>query len=131
MQARSQYEEAQKQLDDLHKIGREQALNPNGQLAAAKGKFLGAQALLSYSRLRVPSMVRDRSGLSILAACRRQISAVAHGNGSFEANCKSAHRAVGSSRTKSGDAAETQLPGLDEKVKGRVSSVNPAVDPGR
>ena len=54
-QARSQYEQAQKQLDDLHRIGKQQALkSANGQLAAAKGKFLGAKALLSYSEIRSP-----------------------------------------------------------------------------
>ena len=50
-------------LDDLQKIGREQALkSATGQLSAAKGKYLGAQAQLSYSEIRSPidGVVTDR-----------------------------------------------------------------------
>jgi HlyD family secretion protein len=131
MQARSQYEQAQKQLDDLHKIGREQALkSANGQLAAAKGKFLGAQALLSYSEIKSPidGVVTERPQYpGELAAANQPLLTVMD----LSKLIAKAHIAQSEAfALKVGDPAEMQLPGLDEKVKGRVSLVSPAVDPG-
>src|SRR5262249_29939290 len=55
VQARSQYQQAQKALDDLRRVGKEQALKTaGGQLSAAKGKLLSAEAQLSYSEIRSP-----------------------------------------------------------------------------
>jgi HlyD family secretion protein len=131
MQARSQYEQAQKQLDDLHKIGKEQALkSANGQLAAAKGKFLGAQALLSYSEIKSPidGVVTERPQYpGELAAANQPLLTVMD----LSKLIAKAHIAQTEAVSlKVGDAAELQLPGVDEKVKGRVSLVSPAVDPG-
>jgi HlyD family secretion protein len=131
MQARSQYEQAQKQLDDLHRIGKEQALkSANGQLAAAKGKFLGAQALLSYSEIKSPidGVVTERPQYpGELAAANQPLLTVMD----LSKLIAKAHIAQTEAVSlKVGDAAELQLPGVDEKVKGRVSLVSPAVDPG-
>src|SRR4030095_2572866 len=50
VQARSQYQQAQKQLDDLHRVGKQQALKTaGGQLSAAQGKLLMAEGQLHYS----------------------------------------------------------------------------------
>jgi len=62
-QARSQYQQAQKQLDDLKNLGEKQALkSAGGQLSAATGKYQGAEAQLSYSEIRSPinGVVTDR-----------------------------------------------------------------------
>jgi HlyD family secretion protein len=131
MQARSQYEQAQKQLDDLHKIGKEQALkSANGQLAAAKGKFLGAQAQLSYSEIKSPidGVVTERPQYpGELAAANQPLLTVMD----LSKLIAKAHIAQTEAvALKVGDPAEMQLPGLDEKVKGRVSLVSPALDPG-
>lgn len=131
MQARSQYEQAQKQLDDLHRIGKEQALkSANGQLAAAKGKFLGAQAQLSYSEIKSPidGVVTERPQYpGELAAANQPLLTVMD----LSKLIAKAHIAQTEAVSlKVGDAAELQLPGVDEKVKGRVSLVSPAVDPG-
>jgi HlyD family secretion protein len=131
IQARSQYEQAQKQLDDLHRIGREQALkSANGQLAAAKGKFLGAQALLSYSEIKSPidGVVTERPQYpGELAAANQPLLTVMD----LSKLIAKAHIAQTEAvALKIGDPAELQLPGSDEKVKGRVSLVSPAVDPG-
>jgi HlyD family secretion protein len=131
MQARSQYEQAQKQLDDLHRIGKEQALkSANGQLAAAKGKFLGAQAQLSYSEIKSPidGVVTERPQYpGELAAANQPLLTVMD----LSKQIAKAHIAQTEAVTlKVGDPAEMQLPGLDEKVKGRVSLVSPALDPG-
>jgi len=45
------------QLDDLKNLGEKQALkSAGGQLSAATGKYQGAEAQLSYSEIRSPSM---------------------------------------------------------------------------
>ncbi len=131
MQARSQYEQAQKQLDDLHRIGKQQALkSANGQLAAAKGKFLGAQALLSYSEIRSPidGVVTERPQYpGELAAANQPLLTVMD----LSKLIAKAHIAqTEAAAIKVGEPAELQLHGVDEKVKGRVSLVSPALDPG-
>jgi HlyD family secretion protein len=131
VQARSQYEQAQKQLDDLHRIGQAQALkSASGQLAAAKGKFLGAQAQLSYSEIRSPidGVVTERPLYpGELAAANQPLLTVMD----LSKLIAKAHIAQTEAvALKVGDPAEMQLPGLEEKVKGRVSLVSPALDPG-
>jgi HlyD family secretion protein len=131
VQARSQYEQAQKQLDDLHRIGQAQALkSAGGQLAAAKGKFLGAEAQLSYSEIKSPidGVVTERPQYpGELAAANQPLLTVMD----LSKLIAKAHIAQSEAAAlKVGDPAEMQLPGLEEKVKGRVSLVSPAVDPG-
>lgn len=131
MQARSQYEQAQKQLDDLHKIGKEQALkSASGQLAAAKGKFLGAQAQLSYSEIKSPidGVVTERPQYpGELAAANQPLLTVMDLSKLIAKAHIAQTEAVG---LKAGDPAVLQLPGSGESVKGRVSLVSPALDPG-
>ncbi len=62
-QARNQYEIAQKHLDSLMAVGKQQELkSAAGQLTSAKGKYLGAKAQLNYSEIRSPidGVVTDR-----------------------------------------------------------------------
>ncbi len=62
-QARAQYQIAQRRLAILQHGGKEQKLRAaSGELAAAKGKYLGAAAQLSYSEIRSPidGVVTDR-----------------------------------------------------------------------
>ena len=131
MQARSQYEQAQKQVDDLHRIGKEQALkSASGQLAAAKGKFLGAQAQLSYSEIKSPidGVVTERPQYPGELAAANQPLLIVMDLSKLIAKAHIAQtEAVG---LKAGDPAELQVPGSGESVKGRVSLVSPALDPG-
>jgi RND family efflux transporter MFP subunit len=62
-QARNQYELAQRHLDALMAVSKEQEVkSAQGQLQSAKGKYLGAAAQLSYSEIRSPisGVVTDR-----------------------------------------------------------------------
>ena len=62
-QARNQSEIAKKHLEALMAIGKQQELKAAaGQLESAKGKYLGAQAQLSYSEIRSPinGFITDR-----------------------------------------------------------------------
>src|SRR5438067_10191260 len=61
--ARNAFEMAQRHLEAMQAIGKQQTIkSATGQLESAKGKFLGAQAQLSYSEIRSPinGVVTDR-----------------------------------------------------------------------
>lgn len=130
-QARSQSEVAQRQLDDLKRLGEQQALkSAGGQLAAARGKYLGAKAQLSYSEIRSPidGVVTDRPLYpGELAAANQPLLTVMNMSRLIAkmhiAQSEASNLAVG-------HPAELKLPALDAPVKGRVSLVSPALDPG-
>ncbi len=130
-QARSQNEQAQKQLVDLNRLGKDQALkSASGQLTAAKGKYLNAKALLSYSEIRSPinGVVTDRPLYEgELAAANQPILTVMNTSKLIGKAHISQNEA---GQLKVGDAAELEVPGADEPVKGRVLLISPALDPG-
>ena len=130
-QARSVNEQAQKQLADLHRIGEQQTLkSAGGQLSAAKGKLLNAQALLSYSEIRSPfdGVVTDRPQFQgELAAANQPLLTVMNMSKLIAKAHISQTEAV---LLKLGNKAEIELPGLDEPIKAKVTLVSPALDPG-
>jgi HlyD family secretion protein len=130
-QARSQYQQAAKQLDDLQRIGRELALkSATGQLAAAKGKYLGAQAQLSYSEIHSPidGVITDRPLFpGELAAANQPLLTVMD---TSKLIAKAHIAAAQAALLKAGDPAKIKLPGNDLDVEGRVTLVSPALDPG-
>jgi HlyD family secretion protein len=131
IQARSQNEQAQRQLADLQRLGKEQALkSAHGSLASSEGKYRGAEALLSYSQIRSPidGVVTDRPLYEgDLATANQPLLTVMNTSRLIaKAHIPQSVAAV----LKVGNAAELRVPGLDEPVKGRVSLVSPALDPG-
>jgi HlyD family secretion protein len=130
-QARNQYEVAQRQLDDLKRLGQEQSLkSATGQLGAAKGKYLGAEAQLSYSEIRSPidGVVTERPLYpGELATANAPLLTVMN-NSKLIAKAHLSQAEAAS--LKVGDQAEINIPGTDDPVKARVSLVSPAVDPG-
>jgi HlyD family secretion protein len=130
-QARSTYEVAQRQLDDLKRLGEKQLLkSASGQFSAAKGKHRGAEALLSYSEIRSPidGVVTDRPQFPGELATANQPLITVMNTSKLIAKAHIAQSEAVS--LKAGNAAELRVPGLDESVKGRVSLVSPALDPG-
>jgi HlyD family secretion protein len=130
VQARSQKDQAQKQLDDLQRLGKEQALkSAGGQLSAAKGKYLNAQAQLSYAEIRSPidGVVTDRPLFpGELATANQPILMVMNTSKLIaKAHISQDEAAL----LKVGNPAELQLAGLEEPIKGRVMLVSPALDP--
>ena len=130
-QARNQYEVTQRQLDDLKRLGQEQSLkSATGQLGAAKGKYLGAQAQLSYSEIRSPidGVVTDRPLYpGELATANIPLLTVMNNSKLIaKAHLSQAQATL----LKVGDQAEITVPGVDQPVQARVSLVSPAVDPG-
>jgi multidrug efflux pump subunit AcrA (membrane-fusion protein) len=130
VQARNQYAIAKRHLETLQAVGNKQELKAAaGQLESAKGKYLGAEAQLSYSEIRSPidGVVTDRplypgemaaAGTAIVTVM--DISAVI-----AKAHIPQADAAL----LKVGDKGTITVPGLDEPVEGKITVVSPALDP--
>src|SRR3989454_12560768 len=131
LQARSQNEQAQKQLADLQRVGKEQALrSAQGSRTSAEGRMKGAQALLSYSKITSPidGVVTDRPLFEGDLATANQPLLTVMNTSRLIAN---AHLPQSEAAIlKVGNSAELKIPGLGEPIKGRVSLVSPALDPG-
>lgn len=129
--ARSKYQQAQKQLDDLHRVGKAQALKTaGGQLAAAKGKLLGAEAQLSYSEIRSPidGVVTDRPLYpGELASANQPLLTVMNTSRLIAKAHIAQAQAV---ELKTGNPASIVLPAEADPVPGKVTVVSPALDPG-
>jgi multidrug efflux pump subunit AcrA (membrane-fusion protein) len=129
-QARNQYAIAKKHLDALMAIGKPQTLkSAKGQLESAKGKYLGAEAQLSYSEIRSPidGVITDRplypgemaaAGTPLLTVM--DISFVI-----AKAHIPQSDAAV----LKVGDNGTMTVPGIEEPIEGKVTVVSPALDP--
>jgi HlyD family secretion protein len=131
LQARSQNEQAQRQLADLQRLGKEQALkSAQGSKESAEGKMRNAEAMLSYSEIRSPidGVVTDRPLYAgDLAVANQPILTVMN----VSRLIAKTHIAQSEAAAlKVGNPAELKIPGLDTPVKGRVSLVSPALDPG-
>jgi HlyD family secretion protein len=131
LQARSQNEQAQKQLADLQRVGKEQTLKSvQGSRASAEGRMRGAEALLSYSRITSPidGVVTDRPLFEgDLAIANQPLLTVMNTSRLIaKAHIAQSEAAV----LKVGNPAELKIPAVEGPVKGRVSLVSPALDPG-
>ena len=131
LQARSQNEQAQKQLADLRRIGQEQGLKAaQGTRESAQGRMFSAEAQLSYSEIRSPidGVVTDRPLYEgDLANANQPILTVMNTSRLIaKAHVPQSQAAI----LKMGNPAELKIAGLDEPLKGRVSLVSPALDPG-
>ncbi len=130
-QARSQYQQAKKQLDDLKNLGEKQALkSAGGQLSAWTGKYRGAEAQLSYSEIRSPinGVVTDRPLYPGELATANQPLLTVMDISKLIAKTHIAQSEAAVLRV--GNPAELRVAGLDDPVKGRVTLVSPALDPG-
>jgi len=128
--ARNQYEIAERHLQNLQAVGRQQTLkSARGQLESAQGKYNGAAAQFSYSEIRSPinGVVTDRplypgemaaAGTPLLTVMdASQVTARAH------------IPQQSAALLKLGDNASVIAPGIDSPFAGKVSLVSPALDP--
>jgi len=128
--ARNQSEIAQKHLDSLNAIGKQQTLkSAKGQLESAQGKYEGASAQFSYSEIRSPinGVVTERplypgemaaAGTPLLTVMDiSQVIARAHIPQSSAALLKT------------GDKADLIVAEMEKPIPGKVSLVSPALDP--
>jgi multidrug efflux pump subunit AcrA (membrane-fusion protein) len=130
-QARSQNEQSQKQLADLHRLGKEQLTKAaKGTKESAEGHYRAAAAQLSYSEIRSPidGVVTDRPlYVGDLATANQPILTVMDTSSLV---AKAHIPQTEAAQLKIGDEAEIKVTGLDDPVKARVSLVSPALDPG-
>ena len=129
-QAKNQYDIAQRHLNALNAGVAQQAVKgAEGQFSSAKGKYLGAQAQLSYSEIRSPidGVVTDRplytgempaAGVPMITVMdMSQVIAKAHISQTEAASLKA------------GDEANITAPGQEDPIPGKVTLVSPALDP--
>ena len=129
-QARNQFDIAQKHFDALQAIGKQQELkSAAGQLQSAKGKYMGAEAQLSYSEIRSPidGYVTDRPLYpgEMAAAGTPLITLMDTSQVIAKAHIPQPDAAV----LKVGDNATLTVPGESEPVDGKVTIISPALDP--
>jgi len=130
-QARSQSEQAQRQLADLQRLGKEQQLkSAQGSKESAEGKYRSAAAQLSYSLIKSPidGVVTDRPLYAgdLATANQPMLTVMNLSRLIGKAHIPQAE----ATQLRVGNPAEISLAGLDEPVKARVSLVSPALDPG-
>jgi HlyD family secretion protein len=129
-QARNQYEIAQKHLDALNAIGKQQALkSAAGQLESAKGKYLGAEAQLGYSEIRSPidGVIADRPLYpgEMAAAATPLLTVMDISQVIARTHIPQPEAAL----LKVGDKATIAVPGEDTPIEGTITVVSPALDP--
>ena len=129
-QAKNQYELAQRHLDALMAVSKQQELkSAAGQLQSAKGKYLGAAAQLSYSEIRSPinGVVTDRSLYpgEMAAAGTPLLTVMDISSVIARAHIPQDQAAL----LKLGDKAAITVPGEEDPIEGKVTVVSPALDP--
>jgi HlyD family secretion protein len=130
-QARAQAEVAQRQLDDLKRIGEKEALkSASGQMSAARGKYLGATSQLAYSEIRSPidGVITDRPQFAgELATANQPLLTVMD----MSRVIAKAHIAQSDAAfLKGGNKAQIKVSGLSESLDAHVTLVSPALDSG-
>ena len=128
--ARNQSEMAQRHLDALLAIGKQQSLkSAAGQLESSKGKYLEAQAALSYSEIRSPidGVISDRPLYpgEMAAASTPLLTVMDVSQVIARAHIPEADAAI----LKIGDKATISAPGEDDPVEGKITVISPALDP--
>jgi len=131
VQAQAAYDTAKQHFDSMQKVSREASLkSAQGQLTSAKGKYLGAEAQVSYSEIHSPidGVVTDRplfagetaaAGAPLITVMETsELLAKVHISQSL------------AQRMKVGDQASLAVSGLADPVPAKVSLISPALDPG-
>ena len=131
VQAQAAYDTARQHLESMQNVSREAALkSAQGQLTSAKGKYLGAEAQVSYSEIHSPinGVVTDRPLFAgETAAAGAPLITVME---TSELLAKIHISQSVAQRMKLGDAASITVPGLADPVPAKVSLISPALDPG-
>jgi multidrug efflux pump subunit AcrA (membrane-fusion protein) len=130
VQARSQYEIAQKHLQATESVSRiEQVKGAEAQVESAKAKYEGAEAQLSYSEIRSPiaGIVADRSLFAgeMASAGTPLVTIVNISRVIARANIPVGQAAS----VKVGDSATIAQTDAQLQASGKVTVVSPAVDP--
>ena len=131
VQAHSAYDIAQNHLHLFSRVSREATLQQaQGQLSSAKGKYLAAEAQVSYSEIRSPiaGVVTDRPLFPGETVSSGSTPLTVMDTSSLLAKVHLAQTVA--QRLSLGDDASVVVPGVDDPVPAKVSLISPALDPG-
>jgi HlyD family secretion protein len=131
VQAQATYDIALQHYEAVKRTGQTASLElAKGQLASAKGKYLGAEAQLSYTSIRTPiaGVVTERPLFAgETAAVGTPLVTV------MDTSVMIAKLHIAQAQAQQlqiGSAATLIVPGIEEPVEAKVSLVSPALDPG-
>jgi HlyD family secretion protein len=131
VQAQAAYDIAKQHFEAVQQVSRRAALeNAKGQLASAKGKYLGAEAQLSYTEIRSPinGVVTDRPLFAGETAAAGTPVITVMDTSTLLAKLHIAQ--IQAQQLKLGAAATITIPGVADPVAAKVSLISPALDPG-
>jgi multidrug efflux pump subunit AcrA (membrane-fusion protein) len=131
VQQKAAYDIAAQHLDSLEKVSHKAALeNAQGNLESAKGKYLGAEAQLSYTEIRSPisGVVTDRPLFAGETAAAGSPLLTVMDTSALIAKLHIAQ--IQAQQLTLGAAATLTVPGIENPVAAKVSMVSPALDPG-
>jgi HlyD family secretion protein len=131
MQSQAALDIAQQHYDSLMKSSHKASIEiAQGQQDSAKGKFLQAEAQLSYTRLVSPirGVVTERAQFAGDTATAGTSILTVMDTSTLIAKLHLAQDQV--QQLQLGAAAKLQVPGVDEMVPATVSLISPALDPG-
>jgi HlyD family secretion protein len=131
VQAKASHEIARQHLEAMQKVSHKASLeSAQGQLTSAKGKYLGAEAQLSYTEIRSPisGVVTDRPLFAgETAAAGNPVLTV------MDTSALLAKLHISQTQAQQlsmGAPATIAVRGLDDPLPAKVSLISPALDPG-
>lgn len=131
VQAQAAYDVARNHLDSLKAVSRQALVQQaQGQLSSAKGKYLAAEAQVSYSEIRSPitGVVTDRPLFAGETANSGTPLITVMDTSSLIAKVHLAQTVA--QQLKVGDEASVLIPAVKQPVPAKVFLVSPALDPG-
>ncbi len=131
MQAQAALDIATAHAAALNAVGRKATLQQSeGSLLSAKGKYLGAQAQVSFAEIRSPiaGVVTDRALFAGETVAAGSTLVTVMDTTALLAKVHLAQSAA--QQVKPGDAATVTVPGMETPAPARISLVSPALDPG-
>jgi HlyD family secretion protein len=131
VQAKAAHEIAQQHLEAVQKVSHKAALeSAQGQLTSAKGKYLGAEAQLSYTEIRSPisGVVTDRPLFAgETAAAGNPVITIMETSALL---AKLHISQIQAQQLSMGAPATIAIRGLDDPLPAKVALISPALDPG-
>ncbi|CAN5746408.1 efflux RND transporter periplasmic adaptor subunit [soil metagenome] len=131
LQAEAAHDIAKQHFDAVKAVGNQASLrSAQGTLTSARGKYLGAEAQLSYTEIRSPidGVVTDRPLFNGETAAAGNPVITVMDTSALIAKLHIAQ--MQAQRLTLGAAATIKVPGLPDPVSAKVSLISPALDPG-
>jgi multidrug efflux pump subunit AcrA (membrane-fusion protein) len=130
VQAQAAYDVARNHMESLKAVSRAASIEQaQGQLSSAKGKYLAAEAQVSYSEVRSPitGTVTDRPLFPGETVNSGSTLITVMDTSSLIAKVHLAQTVA--QQLKVGDDASVSIPGVDNAVAAKVYLISPALDP--